>query len=234
MSNTLLELHNPSVCRRVTKLADHLNKQRDNGTISPIMPIRKLLALLNREDAKIVEDILDADPTDFNKKTPPLGIEEVPEEIVAITTQHDPHNVTGGSTKYLPREVYEKFIAMQVSFRRDHPGRELLLDSGYRSQAYQVVVLLNSLTQLHDFDLEETLKWIALPTCSQHCSATATAIDIINIDGQPSDDAPDTFPSTVEYAWLSEHASTFSFYESYPPDNPDGIGWEPWHWQYRV
>ena len=42
------------------------------------------------------------------------------------------------------------------------------------------------------------------------------------------------FEQTAAFAWLQSRAGEFGFDLSYPPGNPDGFQYEPWHWCYRV
>ena len=88
--------------------------------------------------------------------------------------------------------------------------------------------------RMYNLDLAKTLKRVAMPDYSQHCSASYPAIDVINHEGIPTDEEPSNFQFTTEYAWLLKNSHRFSYYESYPKDNSANIMWEPWHWQYLV
>lgn len=194
----------------------------------------ELRAQLSQEQNCMVDELLEIDPDDYGLNTPFSGIEEVPDDLVTV---HGQHYLSKGQPKamhdkYLPHHVYEAFTGMKHAFEADYPGRTLLIESGYRSPAYQVVVFFNWLARFYDGDIDKTLHHVALPAYSQHCSATHTALDIENIEGLPTNQDLEGFKDTVEYEWLTEHAADYGFYESYPKDNSEGMRWEPWHWQY--
>jgi D-alanyl-D-alanine carboxypeptidase len=120
---------------------------------------------------------------------------------------------------------------MNQAFESQNINRKLIVASGYRSPAYQIVTLIFWFRQ-HGFDLARTMKQVAMPEYSQHCSAIHTALDIMNINGEPTDENPMDFKRSIEYAWLKNNAAKYNFIESYPPRSRLGIQWEPWHWQY--
>lgn len=183
---------------------------------------------------EIIEKILALDPSRYGFRGRLVAQGRVPLDIVKMEAQTEER---GGeyeldSSTYLPRKVFEAFTDMSKAFSNENPGRKLLVGSGYRSPAFQIVTLLYILAKIYKFDLRSTIRRVAMPKYSQHCSATNTAIDIVNIDNQPSDEDPQKFGETVEYRWLLKNAAKFNFKESYPINNPDGIMWEPWHWQF--
>ena len=57
------------------------------------------------------------------------------------------------------------------------------------------------------------------------------AIDIG--DGQvPATNLSEKFEQTPAFRWLENNAAKYSFELSFPPNNPQGISYEPWHWRY--
>jgi len=69
----------------------------------------------------------------------------------------------------------------------------------------------------------------APPGYSEH--HTGYAVDV----GDAS--APEThlqtrFDQTAAFAWLEKNAAYYSFELSFPPNNAQGISYEPWHWRY--
>ena len=40
------------------------------------------------------------------------------------------------------------------------------------------------------------------------------------------------FEKTAAFSWLKNNAAKYSFELSFPPDNHQGISYEPWHWRY--
>ena len=69
----------------------------------------------------------------------------------------------------------------------------------------------------------------APPGYSEH--HTGYAIDIG--DGNaPATNLEETFAETAAFAWLKENALKYSFELSFPPDNEQGVSYEPWHWRF--
>lgn len=71
--------------------------------------------------------------------------------------------------------------------------------------------------------------WVAPPGHSEH--HTGLVVDLADFDFPEYDDEPG-FEQTPASAWLLEHAPSFGFKLSFPKDNPQGVGYEPWHWRY--
>ena len=69
----------------------------------------------------------------------------------------------------------------------------------------------------------------APPGHSEH--HTGYAIDIGDPD-QPDTHLSESFAQTPAFQWLTAHAARFSFELSFPPENPQGISYEPWHWRF--
>ncbi len=133
--------------------------------------------------------------------------------------------------QYLPRPVLEACQRMLDAMEKDL-GRRLLVESGYRSPAYQLYLFLFYMPN-HDFSILESNRHIALPGHSEHGYPPLQAIDFINQEGINGEYDPDAFEALPEFAWLQEHADKFGFFLSYPRDNPTNSAYEPWHWHYE-
>lgn len=68
----------------------------------------------------------------------------------------------------------------------------------------------------------------APPGCSEH--HTGRAVDIGTPNCIPLDKS---FDKTAAFSWLQSNAMQFGFELSYPPSNPFGFEYEPWHWCYQ-
>ena len=68
----------------------------------------------------------------------------------------------------------------------------------------------------------------APPGCSEH--HTGRAVDIGTPNCIPLDKS---FDETPAFSWLQNNAMQFGFELSYPPSNPFGFEYEPWHWCYQ-
>lgn len=73
--------------------------------------------------------------------------------------------------------------------------------------------------------IEDILCAIAAPGYSEH--HTGRAIDFERIPEHAA------FEDTPAFAWMCGNAERFGFRLSYPRGNPQGIGFEPWHWCLR-
>jgi D-alanyl-D-alanine carboxypeptidase len=85
-------------------------------------------------------------------------------------------------------------------------GVEFLVDSGWRSRAYQEQLLQEAVSKYGSE--EEAARWVATPDTSPHVSGNA-------VDIGPSDAA----------AWLSEHGAGYGLCQIYAN--------EPWHYELR-
>jgi D-alanyl-D-alanine carboxypeptidase len=97
--------------------------------------------------------------------------------------------------------------------------------SGFRSVRYQRGLLRAKLD--HGMSIDAALRINAAPGYSEH--HTGCAVDLTT-PGYPPADA--RFANSPAYRWLLAHAADYGFRMSYPPGNPQGIDYEPWHWRY--
>ena len=133
--------------------------------------------------------------------------------------------------QFLPQDVHDAYQTMMQAMERDL-GRRLLVESGYRSPAYQLYLFLFYLPK-HGYSIRETNRYVALPGYSEHGYPPRQAIDFINQDGINGEEHPEAFEALPEYQWLLTHAKRFGFVLSYPRDNPSHTAFEPWHWHYE-
>ena len=133
--------------------------------------------------------------------------------------------------QFLPRAALEAYQRMMDAMQADI-GRRLLVESGYRSPAYQLYLFLYYLPK-HHVSIIETNRFVALPGHSEHGYPPRQAIDFINEDGINGEDHPEQFEALPEYQWLRSRATEFHFALSYPRDNVYQTAFEPWHWHYE-
>ena len=70
--------------------------------------------------------------------------------------------------------------------------------------------------------MKARLKYSAPSGYSEH--HTGLAIDI--------NETEEWFKDSPAYPWLLEHAFEYGFENSFPENNSQGLGFEPWHWRY--
>jgi hypothetical protein len=131
-------------------------------------------------------------------------------DLVPVTTA--PHL---NRQEYLHRDAAGSFEQMVQAAKQS--GVYLYALSGYRSVATQQQLLANNPNSTQ----------IAQPGQSEH--HTGYAVDISN--GDPKDDANDSFGQSEAYQWLAANASKYGFVQSYKAGSQYGA--EPWHWRWQ-
>jgi LAS superfamily LD-carboxypeptidase LdcB len=232
MSNSIASF-DESILRTFPATFESLEEQ---GVLTPIVTLERLMPFLTTRQQAIVDQVINLKPQDYGVKTPYAGdLEPVPADLVKVSGQQ--YTEQGErktlATKYVPRHIFEAYLRMDEAFMVAHPRRKLLIQSCYRSPAYQVAVFIDWLISAYHGDIAEAIRHASPPNYSQHTIASKAAIDFKSVDGPPSSHHPEDFKDTVEYAWLRQRGGEFSFYESWPEGNEFGMRAEPWHWQYR-
>ncbi len=120
----------------------------------------------------------------------------------------------------LRKEALAQLERMAAAARE--AGITLLVDSGYRSAAYQRDIYQRRMEEGLSF--ERIARHTAPPGYSGHALGTA-------VDFHPSSSV---FHKTRAYRWLKQHAKRYGFHETYFKGNDFGMTWEPWHWEYRL
>lgn len=99
--------------------------------------------------------------------------------------------------------------------------------SGFRTYDRQHLLFESKTDQVGS--PEQAAYTVAPPGYSEH--HTGMAVDLA--DGLARAlDLSLAFGETEAYHWLSRYADQFGFELSFPPDNSQGISYEPWHWRY--
>lgn len=130
------------------------------------------------------------------------------------------------------------FISPQISAHKDcilafeKMHQDALIDninlkiiSGYRSSNYQITIFKKNFLNKNEpteIELNLRLKYSAPAGFSEH--HTGFAIDINSVEND--------FAFTKEYEWLKNNANKYGFENSFPINNKQGLGFEPWHWRF--
>ncbi|MBN1212778.1 MAG: M15 family metallopeptidase [candidate division Zixibacteria bacterium] len=120
---------------------------------------------------------------------------------------------------YVLPETRDALVKMAAAARAD--SIELIVDSGFRSAAYQKRIYRRRLAEGESFD--KIVQFVAPPGYSEH--ETGRAVDMV-----PSNAS---FAHTEAYRWLKKNAHKFGFYETYPETKEGLIPWESSHWCYQ-
>ncbi|WP_269605309.1 M15 family metallopeptidase [Prochlorococcus marinus] len=128
---------------------------------------------------------------------------------------------------YVHKEIYENFKEMQLMAAQR--GVSLQLLSGYRSIDLQRDIFYENKSIRNQTAVERSMV-SAPPGYSEH--STGYAIDVG--DGN----YPDThfeveFEQTPAFKWMKRFAPKYHFVLSFPPNNKQGVSYEPWHWRFE-
>ncbi|MBI2635134.1 MAG: D-alanyl-D-alanine carboxypeptidase family protein [Parcubacteria group bacterium] len=216
----------------IVSILEKIEKKKKNSEVR-IIGFEHLFKFLSDKEKILVKKFRDINPLIFGFKGRYLRIQGVPKNLVAIRGQKykSKDKIEKIETQYLPKPVFEAYKKLNSVLFKDIK-KKLLVDSGYRSPAYQVITFLWYLN-FHKFNFSKTIKRVAIPGYSEHGFPKGQAVDFITTDGVPNDEKPLDFAKTIEYNWLLKNADKFGFYQSYPRNNKLGAMFEPWHWQFR-
>jgi LAS superfamily LD-carboxypeptidase LdcB len=219
---------------------DPLIVERDKKRDLAKLTFAELYAPLDQGQKEFLKQFENLDAEELNVKIPFRGFATGKEGLVLIIGQKvkvrdkkkegTDKDVRDLSPQFLPPKVFQQYLTMMKAMQEDIDKR-LLIESGYRSSAYQLYLFVFYLSN-HDYSIRETVKFVALPGYSEHGSPKNQAIDFINPDGINGEDNPKEFEALPEYEWLLKNAGRFGFVLSYPKSDQAGITFEPWHWRF--
>ena len=208
-------------------LVPFVDERKQAGT-APLITFEELYARLTAEQAVFLEEFRAIDPASVGGSSRRLPLPAPDTRFVRL----DQPKL---DTQFLPEPAYEAYARMMAAMEGDL-GKRLLVESGYRSPAYQLYLFLFYMPK-HGYSVRETNRHVALPGCSEHGSPAFQAIDFITPEGINGEDRPEEFEELQEYGWLNARAKEFGFYLSYPrPSAGSGqreSAFEPWHWHYE-
>lgn len=233
--DTLAKKDTVMVENLLKKLQPLIDKREADSTLATLT-FDELYAPLNRKEARFLREFQKLDARALHVSIPFRGMATGKEPLEKIAGQKVRCNKTQDcqwrtlGIQYLPGPVYEKYKEMMSAMKKDI-GKDLLIESGYRSSAYQLYLFVFYLRK-HKFSIRETVKFVALPGYSEHGAPRHQAIDFINLFGINGEDDPREFEDLPEYRWLLKHAAEFGFVLSYPRTDQSGITFEPWHWRF--
>ena len=128
---------------------------------------------------------------------------------------------------YVHKDIYENFKEMQ--FLAAQRGISLQLLSGYRSIDLQRDIFYENKSLRNQTAIERS-RDSAPPGYSEH--STGYAIDVG--DGNyPNTHFEVEFEQTPAFKWMKRYASKYHFVLSFPPNNKQGVTYEPWHWRFE-
>lgn len=217
----------------LAKLTSMVERRRSEQTLAKLT-FDELYAPLTPDEQVFVRQFYTLNGKELGIKIPFRGMATGKEELVLLKGQKVKNPQKGGMMtlppQYLPKNVYLRYSDMMAAMKKDL-GKRLYVESGYRSSAYQLYLVMFYLSN-HDYSIRETVRFVALPGYSEHGSPQHQAIDFINEDGFGEEMAKQ-FEAQPEFTWLTKNAAKFGFVMSYPKNGKEGITYEPWHWRYE-
>ena len=199
---------------------------------APLITFEELYARLTPEQVAFLEEFRAVDPKALAGSSRRLPLPAPADRFVRLDRQlvlRDGKPVLLDA-QYLPEQAFSAYQRMMAAMERDL-GRRLLVESGYRSPAYQLYLFLFYMPK-HQQSVRETNRHVALPGCSEHGSPSYQAIDFITPEGINGEDRPEEFEELQEYGWLHARAHEFGFFLSYPRGGDSAF--EPWHWHWEL
>jgi zinc D-Ala-D-Ala carboxypeptidase len=125
------------------------------------------------------------------------------------------------------REAAAKsYLRMEADAKAD--GVDFTVISGFRTIAEQQELFFEISKQRNQTPAQRA-KVSAPPGHSEH--HTGYALDIGD-GAMPSANLSTSFEKTAAFQWLQNNAAKYGFEMSFPPNNPQGVMYEPWHWRF--
>jgi len=125
------------------------------------------------------------------------------------------------------RETAAKnYLSMEAAAKAD--GIDLVVISGFRTIAEQQQLFFDISKQRNQTPAQRA-KVSAPPGHSEH--HTGYALDIGDGSIASANLSP-SFEKTAAFQWLQNNAAKYGFEMSFPPNNPQGVMYEPWHWRF--
>lgn len=158
-----------------------------------------------------------------------LGIDPAWPQTHHFTLQHEPELLIFaefdcyGRIQRMEQHALHAWQKMKAAAAQDKITLNMI--SAFRSVREQIVIFEKKLQR--GIPIAEILAVNAPPGYSEH--HTGQAIDILD---EKHLDLTRDFEKSAAFAWLQKNANQFSFYLSFPKDNPFGIYYEPWHWKF--
>ena len=120
----------------------------------------------------------------------------------------------------------KSYLKMAADAKAD--GVDFAVISGFRTIAEQQQLFFEISKQRNQTPAQRA-KVSAPPGHSEH--HTGYALDIGD-GNSPSADLSPNFEKTAAFQWLQNNAAKYGFEMSFPPNNSQGVMYEPWHWRF--
>jgi len=143
-----------------------------------------------------------------------------------VAPQSSLEAITADGRLSLRSTAARKFQQMQADARAE--GVKLEAISAFRTAQAQEQLFFGVKEQRVQ-DAAKRAEVSAPPGYSEH--HTGYAVDLGDGDA-PATNLETSFAQTAAFAWLEKNALKYSFELSFPPNNEQGVSYEPWHWRF--
>lgn len=120
----------------------------------------------------------------------------------------------------------KSYLSMEAAAKAE--GVDFSVISGFRTISEQQQLFFDISKQRNQTPSQRA-KVSAPPGHSEH--HTGYAMDIGDA-AVPSANLSTSFEKTAAYQWLQNNAAKYGFEMSFPPNNSQGVMYEPWHWRF--
>jgi len=120
----------------------------------------------------------------------------------------------------------KSYLAMEASAKAD--GVDFVVISGFRTIAEQQQLFFEISKQRNQTPAQRA-KVSAPPGHSEHHTGYAMDLGDASV---PSANLSTSFEKTAAFQWLQNNAAKYGFEMSFPPNNSQGVMYEPWHWRF--
>ena len=143
-----------------------------------------------------------------------------------VAPQSDLKAITTDNRLQMRTAAADKFQQMRAAAQAD--GIALTPISAFRTTEAQEKLFFGVKEQKVQ-NAAKRAEVSAPPGYSEH--HTGYAVDIGDANA-PATHVETSFADTPAFAWLKQNAPKYSFELSFPPNNEQGVSYEPWHWRF--
>jgi len=199
-------------------IRSYMDKRSKEGIPASTVRLEDVLTQLKGQDIALVEAILRVNYAKFGWSK---DLEVKINDNIIINEKIFPRMSFSPEGRYLPEHVEFAYERLINAARED--GIDLSAISGYRSEGYQLLLLLEQIVK-EKGNIRKAVTAVAPVGFSEHADPYFTAVDF----GLSSNQSI----RNQQIAWLQANAQKFNFKQSYLGEKESHVINEPWHWRY--
>ncbi|MEA5485269.1 MULTISPECIES: M15 family metallopeptidase [Pseudanabaena] len=186
-------------------------------TVAPLINTTPTANNVNSKNPEVLAKANDSPPDLFGH----YAFNEVPaHKLRTISRASDGYEIR------LHEAAAKSYLQMEADAKAD--GVDFVVISGFRTIPEQQELFFDISKQRNQTPAQRA-KVSAPPGHSEH--HTGYALDIGDA-AVPSANLSTNFEKTAAFQWLQSNAARYGFEMSFPPNNPQGVMYEPWHWRF--